>query len=182
MRISSKGAHGSHCIHDWITHYGVECDGVSDPGAACIYPDQALVAFRNKPIVIINRNAVQSMEAFVEAFGELPEAAKELMIAKYAKFCERSGAPVFEVEDLADDACVGEIVRLCTNQEPSLDLISTFQVLEITQLESVAQRRLEQRVSESKGQSPLLTPYSDEKITGTVTPPDEKDTEPRTEG
>jgi len=147
-------AHGSPCIHDAIIRDCPEGWGISDPGAATVYPDSALLALGDAPLVIVTCRQLDSRVSFEKEFGNVSDQSWNVMMQNYLMFKAmvdtRANTLFVPVEELSDDETVGEIVKLCTKQEPSLEIISTFQLLQITQNLTEAERRLSSRTGPSK--------------------------------
>ena len=145
-------AHGAPCVHDALIRSADDIPegwGISDPGFALHFPDvtQRWVDHTNATVIIITRD--RARQAFEEEFGGIPDDSWEAMSMNLHKFRERVGHHHFEAKHLTDDETVGEIVRLCTKQEPSPQIISTFQQLQITQHLGVAKHRFNSKTGPS---------------------------------
>lgn len=145
-------AHGSPCYHDALT-YGVPVGaGLSDPGAACLYVDDALRIARRIRSVCLRREPQESKESLERWAGiTLPEENWARACANVDRFSAEHGGPVVLFEELEDNDVVGEIIRECTRQAASSELVSLFQRLRIEQNIEKARLATQMSALTSKG-------------------------------
>ena len=145
-------AHGAPCVHDALIRSADDIPegwGISDPGFALHFPKQTKqwVEDNDTTVIVIVRN--NAREAFEREFGKVSDTSWAVMQHNLYAFRKAVEHHKFYAEDLNDDETVGEIVRLCTKQEPSPQIISTFQQLQITQHLGVAKHRFNSKTGPS---------------------------------
>lgn len=126
-------AHGSRAYHDiYARGFDLNGDyGVVDPAIALFTPNEAL---DTDPTVtkfcLYADDLTDRIDALAKASDTHITDIARLVWAE--NFCQyRRHVPGIHVDDLDDDERVGEIVKACTRQAPSSDIISTFQLLKI---------------------------------------------------
>ncbi len=133
-------AHGSRAYHDIyarnITLYGAY--GVVDPAVALYTPKEGIAAANGHPsLCVVSNSLTERLDALADATNvAFTKGMRRIWAENYAHFADN--VPNVHVDFLDDDAVVGEIVRHCTKQAPSIDIIQTFQLLHIEERMSKA--------------------------------------------
>ena len=146
-------AHGAPCVHDALIRSADDIPegwGISDPGFALHYPHLSTewVNKNNATVVVITRD--NARQAFEDEFGTVSDLAWERMEDNLTIFMNNVPQhELYTATELTDDEIVGEIITLCTKQEPSPQIISTFQQLQITQHLGVAKHRFNSKTGPS---------------------------------
>ncbi len=127
-------AHGSRCYHDALLNE-IDLDGdfgISDPGIACLRPDDGIRLTVGKPRICILRDHWR--DAFERWVGTaLADEEVEKMEANVRQFEHTLGTVAIDHRQLEDNQTVGDLVNLCTGMAPDPELIRIFQQLQIEQ-------------------------------------------------
>jgi hypothetical protein len=126
-------AHGSVAYHD-VYGIGIPLGndyGVVDPAVALVTPETGLRVYADTPRLCIAADSLsERLAALASVTGSSPDSEYGRVFQEnydhFARYTHR-----VHVSELEDNDIVGEIVRLCTKQAPSFDIISTFQLLKI---------------------------------------------------
>jgi len=107
--------------------------GLSDPAAACMYPEKAIELFCESPVVIIDRDPESSREAYQKWIGA-PLTNWPIIERAHALFCSRIPNAVHINYDALDDyAIVNRICQHCTGQKLNRFRFDAFNLLKIEQ-------------------------------------------------
>lgn len=110
--------------------------GISDPGAACLYPDWASWASDSAPIVIVTRDPADSRKSLERWSGlALPQVGWEAIIESYDAFLDDSSPMTLYVPYgcLDDYAAVAMIHKHLTGRTLSRTRFDIFNGLKIEQ-------------------------------------------------
>lgn len=126
-------AHGSRAYHD-VYARGIQLGGdygVIDPAVALYTPNEGITGYKGDPsFCLVSDSLTERLDALSKATGVTFTAdMRRVWAENFANFAIHT--PVIHVKSLEDNNVVAKIVRLCTKQEPSFDIISTFQLLRI---------------------------------------------------
>ena len=135
-------AHHSFCYHDAIV-YKIPLDihaGIADPGLACIVPAMALQYSEGCPRICIARADWKlALEKVTNV--TIPDESAEAIHENFKLYAKHATLRL-TAEELDGDGAVEEVIRECTKQPASLELIKIFQGLKIEQHLAKAQLAL----------------------------------------
>lgn len=165
-------AHGAEPQHDiFALNYVVDdLDEIVDPAVALLTPHEALAKFDMTISLHADsmKDRLDALERSAHKEITLNNSTREVYGDNFLQY--HQGAQVrLHVSELEDNQVVAEVIRTCTNKEPSLEIISTFQLLKVEEHMEKAQSTLKPLPSRSpEFQQSLLAI-----INGTSTIPDE---------
>lgn len=107
--------------------------GLSDPGAACLYPNTALEKFGKSKVVIVERVASQSRRA-LEKFAGVPATNWDALEERYHLFRRMfPNAWIIKFIHLGEYSAVDDLYRFLTGRELSHERFALFDGLRIEQ-------------------------------------------------
>ena len=126
-------AHGSRAYHDVYArgiHLGGDY-GVVDPAVALYTPEEGIEAYEHYPsFCIVSDSLTERLDRLSDTVNiAFTTDMRRVWAENFAHFALHT--PTVHVDELEDNDIVGEIVKQCTKQAASSDIISTFQLLHI---------------------------------------------------
>jgi hypothetical protein len=134
------------CFHDAIHHGGVDrmletieqstapVVGLIDPGAASVYPRDALAVFGSSTIIMVFRNEEESRAGLARWFGKDLTHWDDL-VKNHGWFMTQATKQFYAIDyvSLDDYAAVAEVYRICTGMTLDKHRFDLFNTLKIEQ-------------------------------------------------